>query len=76
MASPSSKSQGLDSRENPCPVCGSSDFTWGIPVANQNVPTTFLYFRYSLENGEDTEAPVHARRCNQCGNILIFILDS
>lgn len=66
----------LNSKDNPCPVCNSQNFTWGIPVANQTQPTTYLYFRYSIENGEDAEAPLIARRCNRCGNVLIFILDA
>ncbi len=72
-----SESRGLISAENPCPMCGSSDFTWGIPLASKSVgeiAKVFVYFQYQID-GENAEAPLNARRCNRCGNILLFAID-
>lgn len=69
--------QEADLNKNPCPVCGSTDFTWGMPIASppvENLTRVFIYF--SDGNGEAAEAPLHARRCNQCGNVLFFTIDS
>ncbi len=73
MTSDSPKSNGLDSSENPCPMCASSDFTWGIA---QIIPTEHsrlhLVFAYDEAIGQDDGGFIEARRCNQCGNILFF----
>lgn len=71
-------SQGLNSRENPCPVCGSTDFTWGMPLASKSVgeiAKVFIYFQYKID-GENGEVPLEARSCKQCGNTLLFTIDN
>ena len=53
----------------PCPVCGSEDFTWGRLLSQYKVvfePNEKKFL--ALTN----EVPVHARRCDQCQNVLLF----
>jgi ribosomal protein S27AE len=71
-------SQGLQLRENPCPVCGSTDFTWGMPIASPSVgelTRVFIYFTFKTEERQDGEIPLETRCCNQCGNVLFFTID-
>jgi hypothetical protein len=76
MSKSSAPRRSLDSKENPCPVCGSEDFRWGLPIAGKEAPGEFTYFRSGGTTWEDGDIPLQARLCNQCGNVLIFIIDS
>lgn len=62
------------SAENPCPMCGSSDFTWGITqVRHGEQSPLYLFFAYDEEKGKkDGGDGLECRRCNQCGNVLFF----
>lgn len=73
MTTDSPKSNGLDSAENPCPMCGSSNFTWGIAQIIPIEPShSHLVFAYGEAIGKSDGEFLEARRCNQCGNVLFF----
>ena len=69
-----SESQNLISAEKPCPMCGSSDFTWGVPQIKHGEDSPLrLFFAYGEEIGHKYGGEgLEARRCNQCGNVLFF----
>ena len=69
-------SKNLVSADNPCPVCGSENFTWGMPMASPSIrefAKVFIYFKYKVE--DEHGIPLSARLCNQCGNVMFFIID-
>lgn len=50
----------------PCPVCGNNrQFTWGIPISNGQV-------RFKPDENLFNSEGLKMRKCNQCGNILMF----
>ncbi len=48
-----------------CPYCNSGDFTWGELA-------TVQVFRRKEGGVFERPQPVNARRCNGCGNILLY----
>ncbi len=52
----------------PCPICGSTNYRWGLPSSTGGV-----YFCESdfapLGNNEG----LRARACNSCGNVQLFL---
>ena len=75
MNDESSKKQRYLPGEQPCVVCGKSEFEWGLLIAGKNKPGEFTYFRPHGSKWEDGDIPLEARRCEACGNVLLFILD-
>jgi hypothetical protein len=76
MSESSEPRRYLNSKDNPCPVCGSEDFSWGMPIAGKEAPGEFTYFRPDGSTWEDGDIPLCSRLCNRCGNVLFFIIDS
>jgi hypothetical protein len=59
---------------NPCPLCGSDRFTWGVAVGHY--PFKFhpdnagwLTKHTAIFGGQE----IKARRCDSCGNIQLFV---
>jgi hypothetical protein len=65
-------------RENPCPVCGKSEFTWGrLSVGKTHGDNrSRVFFRPMDATFEDGDIPIYVRHCEICGNILMFTVDS
>jgi hypothetical protein len=57
-------------RESPCSVCGANEFQWGGVTLDET--NRGIYFRLEGTTYEDGDAPVMARRCTHCGNMLLF----
>ncbi|MEL6272626.1 MAG: hypothetical protein AAF787_02870 [Chloroflexota bacterium] len=68
---------------NPCHICGSEDFSWGIATAKgSQVQIVFRYEKTPLESKRGfegrtigrvfVEGELIARRCNVCGNLQNF----
>jgi len=58
-----------DVRENPCPICGGTSYTWGVTAADK--PAQKLYTRPDGANwGAGRE--LFTRECNRCGNVQLF----
>lgn len=75
MIESSGPRRNLDPKENPCPVCGSQDFSWGEPRAGREAPGEFVYYRPDGSTWEDGDFPLYSRLCNRCGNVLFFVND-
>ena len=56
-------------RENPCPICSGTSFTWGLTVGEG--PNTRLYTRANGAGWGDGKEMV-TRECNTCGNVQLF----
>lgn len=54
----------------PCPVCGSTDFTWGEALTPQ--VGGLLRFKTKQDGFFKGGRLIKARECNQCGNVLLF----
>jgi endogenous inhibitor of DNA gyrase (YacG/DUF329 family) len=54
---------------NPCPICGGTAFSWGALSAQGD---DLFFYDHSQQRmmvkGEETRT----RRCNTCGNVVIF----
>ena len=58
-----------DVRENPCPICGTTSYIWGVTVGEG--PRQRLYTRPDGAGwGEGKE--MVTRECNRCGNVQLF----
>ena len=36
------KNKTPNSRENPCPICGHTDYSWGQAITSNDAPTNFF----------------------------------
>ncbi len=66
----------LHPSENPCPICGSSDFSWGLPIAGRNAPGEYIYLRPKGKTWEDGDIVLEVRLCERCNNVQFFKVDS
>lgn len=59
--------------ENPCDICGHSDFIWGNLFTGESGNHTLkLWFRPSKSTPEDGDYATETRLCETCGNIKLF----
>ena len=70
--SESPKKKNLNPRENPCPICGHTDYSWGNAITTNNAPDQSLFFRPYGTTREDGDLPLYARKCDWCGNVQFF----
>jgi hypothetical protein len=61
-----------NSRENPCPICGHTDYSWGQAITSNDLPDQFLYFRPYPTTREDGDMGLYARMCDWCKNVQFF----
>ena len=64
--------KNLNPRENPCHICGNSDYIWGEPITSNNEPDRYLFFREFGTTREDGDRGLYARMCKVCGNVQFF----
>jgi ATP-dependent Clp protease ATP-binding subunit ClpC len=63
-------------RETPsCPSCGGDNFTWGMPQGFK--PLRFLSDSSTgLAKFFSAGQKIKARKCDSCGNVQLFVVDS
>lgn len=66
------QSEPLNSREKPCVICGSTEYSWGSLVGPKVDDKNFVYFREQGSTWEDGDQPTFVRHCKRCNNIQIF----
>jgi hypothetical protein len=50
-------------------------FSWGVTIAGYRSESKYLFFRPMGNTPEDDEFRLHSRRCERCGNVLLFTPD-
>lgn len=70
--SDSSEKKTPNSRENPCPICGHTDYTWGSPITSNDAPDQSLFFRPYNTSRDDGDLGLYARMCDWCKNVQFF----
>ena len=68
--------QGLNVREQKCPLCGGKDYAGGRMVVGKSVPGQSAVFRPNSGTWNDDDLPLDVRRCLGCGNVQFFAADS
>lgn len=59
--------------ENPCDICGYTEFYWGNMYARKPQSDELkLRFRPSQFDPDDGDYFIEARLCKNCGNIKLF----
>ncbi len=50
----------------PCPICGSTDYSWGIALSSN------ARVRFIADGAHGTGNNLKARKCNRCHNVQTF----